>query len=81
MQDGNFGTGNEVFLTQELLQTIVANKVKLYGMSHMDALIKYCEDNMVDIEEIADVVCPALADEIRQEAISAGMMKAGPSLI
>ena len=69
-----------MLLTTEILHKKVKAIVRETGLNHMDSLLKFCEDNMIDPEDIGHIVSPSLRSEIRNDAINNGLMKRGAEL-
>jgi hypothetical protein len=52
-----FKSANEFSLYVEMM-------VQEHNISHMDAVLKYCEDNMLEPSEVASKISKALKDKI-----------------
>jgi len=63
------------FLTEASFQTNIESLVKEKRLSHLDAILYYCEINELDPADISKVVSSNLKEKIRSDAISDGLMK------
>ncbi len=45
------------------------------SIGYIDAIIEYCKDNFIDIEDMKALVHPVMKEKIRAEAIELGMIK------
>lgn len=45
------------------------------GLSYIETLIMFCEDNSTDFEDIAKIIHPSLKEKIQTEASKLNMMK------
>lgn len=63
------------FITQEKFIDLVENIVKTKKMSYMDAIVFVCEDMHLEYESIPKLITVKMKKLIRNEALSANMMK------
>ena len=53
----------------------IENIVKEKKISHMDAVIWYCEQNNIEIETPSRLISKSLKEKIQVEAMNANMLK------
>ena len=53
----------------------IENIVKEKKISHMDAVIWYCEQNNIEIETTSRLISKSLKEKIQVEAMNANMLK------
>lgn len=63
------------FLTEEKFMTRIEELVKGKGLDHMEAVIKFCDENRVDVEEVLPLIGRTLKEKIRVDAENSGLMK------
>lgn len=71
---------DEVILTKKRFEKMVEEAVVEHRMSYMDAIIKVCEDRMIDPGEVGKFITPVIKDKVEAEAIGLNMMKGGNTL-
>jgi len=64
-----------MFLNEVTLQKKIEDIVNQKKVSYLDAMLIFCEENMVDIEDIASLVSSNLKEKIRLDAQEEGLMK------
>lgn len=62
------GIVEETFLDSNEFSMLIMKMASNMEISHMDALLKYCEDNNIEPEDIVKNINRALKDEIEKEA-------------
>lgn len=50
------------------------------GISCVDAIIKYCSDNLIDVEEVSDLISRPLKDKLHHDFIQLNMLPKMASL-
>lgn len=63
------------FLTEEKFMTRIGELVKEKGLDHMEAVIEFCDENKVDVEEVLPLIGRTLKEKIRVDAENGGYMK------
>lgn len=63
------------FLTEEKFITRIGLLVKEKGLDHMEAVIQFCDENKVDVEEVLPLIGRTLKEKIRVDAENGGYMK------
>jgi len=58
----------------------IEDMVEQYGISYLEAVLKFCEENDREPEDIKKMLTVTLKDKIKIDAINAGYMMAGSSL-
>ena len=53
--------------------------VKEKRISHMDAVVWYCEENDLDTSQVSSLISKSLKEKIKLEATNLRMLKASPS--
>ena len=53
----------------------ITEVVYMRDISYMDAVIEFCEENMIDIENIKPIVHPTLKEALYAEAVTNNMIK------
>ena len=74
-QSERLGLILSTFLTERSFQDSVEELARDHRIGHMDAVIQFCSDNDIDIEDIGPFVSCNLKEKIRQDAIDYGYMK------
>lgn len=64
-----------MFLNESNFQVMIEELVVSRRLSHLDAMLTYCEENHVDPEDLVSVVSTNLKDKIRMDAMESGSMK------
>lgn len=64
------------FLDEQKFMSRIEDLVKNKGVGHMDAVLQFCTENRVDIEEIVPLIGRTLKEKIRVDAENNGLMKA-----
>jgi len=63
------------FLDEQKFMTRIEELVKVKQLDHMEAVIKFCDENRIDIEEVLPLIGRTLKEKIRVDAENAGYMK------
>lgn len=63
------------FLTEEKFMTRISELVKQKGLDHMEAVIQFCDENKIDVEDIIPLIGRTLKEKIRVDAENGGFMK------
>ena len=58
------------------IETIAREK----RMDHLDAILYYCKENYIDVEDIKKLLTVNLKDKVRTAAMDQGLMKRQPTL-
>jgi hypothetical protein len=53
----------------------IENYCKDNNVTYMDAIIDYCDDNYIDIEDIKPLIHPVIKEKLRTEFINMGMLE------
>lgn len=64
------------FLDEQKFMKRIEELVSAKGVGHMDAVLQFCEENRIDIEEIVPLIGRTLKEKIRVDAENNGLMKA-----
>lgn len=64
-------------LTRKKFSELVENKVKLLGISYIDACVMTCEEQEYQPEDIQKVVSPSIIQKIENEAHHYNLIKGG----
>lgn len=73
-------TEEDMILTKKRFEKMVEETVYKSGIPYMDAILKLCEDNGIDPEDIGKFVTPTIKDKVQAEAIELNLMKGGNTL-
>ena len=60
----------EQFLTKSKFTKIIENVVVNLRIPYMDAIIKVCETNEIELEDIKKFISPVIKDKIEAEAMA-----------
>lgn len=63
------------FLTEEKFMTRINELVKGKGLDHMEAVIEFCDENKIDVEEVLPLIGRTLKEKIKVDAENGGYMK------
>lgn len=55
--------------------TRISELVKEKGLDHMEAVIQFCDENKVDVEDVIPLIGRTLKEKIRVDAENGGFMK------
>lgn len=64
------------FLTDESFMITIERMVAQKKINHIEAVIEFCSQNSIDIEEILPLITRPLKEKIKLDAMETGMMKA-----
>jgi uncharacterized protein YdhG (YjbR/CyaY superfamily) len=56
------------FLTKANFTMMIEDAVASYGIPYIDAVVRVCQDNDVDIEEVRKFISPPIKDKLEAEA-------------
>ena len=59
----------EQFLTKSKFTKLIENAVAESKMPYMDAIIKVCETNDIELEDIRKFISPVIKDKLEAEAM------------
>ena len=65
----------ETFHTKNSFSIMITKIANETNQSCMDALIEYCSDHDIDVEEATPYISQALKDQIEKEAFDLNMLK------
>ena len=65
----------EKFVSREKFTESIENHVKKTGMTYIDAIVEYCDDNKIDIESVNKLISKPLKEKIRFEATELNYLK------
>jgi len=63
------------FLDEQKFMTRINELVKTKQLDHLEAVIQFCDENRVDVEEVLPLIGRTLKEKIRVDAENAGLMK------
>jgi hypothetical protein len=63
------------FLTEESFLTKIDEIVQKEGLNYIEAIIHFCEDNNVDVEDVKSVIGKSLIDRLKVDATEYGYFK------
>lgn len=63
------------FLDEQKFMMQVEHLVKNKGLDHMEAVLEFCDENKLDVEEVIPLIGRSLKEKIRVDAMNNGMMK------
>ena len=63
------------FFTEETFMKYINVIVENKGLDHMEAVIEFCSENNLDVEDVIPLIGRSLKEKIRVDAENAGMMK------
>lgn len=69
------------FLTIESFQKAIEAYASENRLSYMDAVIHYCDENFIDLEDLKGIVSPNLKDKLMEDAISNGFFAQRPTVL
>ena len=64
-----------MFLNESNFQLMIEELVQTRRLSHLDAMVTYCEENHIDPEDLVSVISTNLKDKIRMDAMESGAMR------
>lgn len=65
----------KTFLDQTSFHLKIEEIVKEKRVDHLDAVILFCKDNDIDVEDVKKLFTTNLKDKVKVAAISQGLMK------
>ena len=63
------------FLDPEKFMIEINHLVKTKKIDHIDAIVEYCHNNGIDVEEVIPLISRPLKEKLKVDAMAAGMMK------
>lgn len=63
------------FINEESFMTRIEQLVAQKRIDHIDAVLEYCKENGIDMEEILPLIGRTLKEKIKVDAMALGMMK------
>lgn len=63
------------FLTEEKLMESIVLIMSEGNVNSIDAIIEFCNKNLIDIEDIKPLIGPSLKERIRVDAMDTGLMR------
>ena len=63
------------FATPESFMQDIESLINTHGFNHIDAVLYYCEDHDIEMEEILPLVTRTMKEKIKMDAQQLGMMK------
>jgi predicted oxidoreductase len=73
-------TDKDKFKTSNEFSLYIEKIVQENNITHMDAVLKYCEDNMLDPDEVADKINKTLKEKIALNMIDLNYLPKQASL-
>lgn len=64
-----------MFLDELKFQEIIEEMVLEVDCTYLEAVVKYAEDNSIDIEDLKNVISGPLKTKIMDDAMNSGLMK------
>lgn len=64
----------ENMLTKKRFTVIVEDLVHSKKMSYMDAITHFCEENQIEIEDIAKYISPVVKNKLEAEAMNLNLL-------
>jgi hypothetical protein len=63
------------FLTEEKFLAKIEELTRLGKMNYLEAVLHFCEDNEVDVEDVKSLIGKSLAERLRYDAVENGYFK------
>lgn len=63
------------FLTEETFFTKIDSIVKETGLNYIEAVVHFCEENDLEMEEITKLIGRSLKDRLKVDAMNNGYLK------
>lgn len=63
------------FLTEETFLAKIQELVRIGNMNYMEAVLHFCENNEIDVEDIKSLIGKSLAERLRYDAVENGYFK------
>jgi hypothetical protein len=63
------------FLTEETFLAKIQELVRIGNMNYMEAVLHFCEENEIDVEDIRSLIGKSLAERLRYDAVENGYFK------
>lgn len=61
---------NEKFLTPSKFELIIDKKVSENGQGYIEAIVEYCDENLLDYSEVAKYVSKNLRKKVEEDAVA-----------
>lgn len=75
----NLNAEHEIFLTPESFLVIIQERMKNSSINHIDAILEYCEDQGVEVEDVIPLITRPMKELITADAVDSGLMKSASS--
>jgi hypothetical protein len=62
------------FLTKSKFTKMVEKTVVEYRLSYIDAIVHLCDDNSIEMEDVAKFISPIIKDKIQAEAMRLNLL-------
>lgn len=69
------GIDHSPFLNQNKFSLIIESNAKAFGISYMEAVLEYCDQNDMDIEAAAKLINKSLKQKIELECDEMNLLK------
>jgi len=63
------------FLSQSKFSTDIENFVKTGNINYIEAIVQYCENNSIDIENVSKLLSKPLKERLRCEAMQLNYLR------
>ena len=63
------------FLSQSKFSTDIEELVKESGLTYIESIVTYCDENTIDIETVSKLISKPLKERIRCEAMQLNYLK------
>lgn len=63
------------FLTEESFLVKIDEIVRRDGINHIEAIVHFCEENEIDVEDVKSLVGKSLSDRLKVDAVEYGYFK------
>lgn len=64
-----------MFLNAVRFQEIVEELVRLKQINYLEAVLMYCQENELELEDVGSLITVDLKDKIKVDAMNEGLMK------
>ena len=73
-------SGESNFLTKKRFSKMIEDTVRDKRLSYMDSIIWICEENKIDLEDVAKYLSPVIKQQIEYEGQKLNMLPKGNTL-
>ena len=63
------------FLTPEMFMVTIEAMVKEKSINHIDAVLLYCQEHDMDVEDVVPLIKRAMKEKIKVAAMDTGLMR------